>query len=399
MNTTTRVYFTACCLVLSAVLSSPGRAADTDYRAMAERAVDDLVRNFWTGNPSTGHIIATWNGLPTTQFPRGSVWEPGTMLTALEDLYQTNHDPILRQRVDAEWKYIRSHFKAKELGTVGDGSYQPALDDAVCSALFYLTVYRVNGDSRCLDFAKGVMDYIWNRWHDDKLGGGCWYRDQRDHKSLWNAAVILVALRLYELTGDRTEWDRATSLYAWAEDKMLCPNGLYVSVMGDGSRDRPKGAVRAGNSASHIGLNMAMGVVHARLYRDTGQRIYRERVVRTMKAVRTVESDGKGHLYNDGDVSTDGFFVGEWVAEVISLPDATPEDEDILRRTAQAITVHARTSDGHYGACWDGPLGPDCKAESEKMLTVTATTVNFVVSAAALDVRRPWPAPRRPPAR
>lgn len=379
-----------------------------DYRAMAERAVDDLVRHHWVGDAGTGHIRADWTGRVTKEGPRGSIWEPGMMVIALESRLQTSKDPILRQRIDAEWKFMRRNFDAKELGTVGDGSYPPALDDAICSVEVYLTVYRATGESRCLDFSKGVMDYIWKRWHDEELGGGCWYTDKRESKSLVNVDVALEALRLYEITGERKWWDRAISLYEWSEARMRRPDNLYGTAMKDGSIEGGPDIGRTSHGFTLIGHNMAVGIMQARLYRDTGRISYRNRAFETAKAIRQFESDGGGRYASD---DATGQFVGEWAAEVLTLPGIPKEDEDMLRLTARAIATNDRTPEGWYGECWNGPLGAACPRNGGDVvdgreirkgwekLTVNANATSVIIAASALDVRRPWPAPRRPRAK
>jgi len=395
--------------LLAACLAQSALAAEPDYHAMADSAVADLVNNYWTGDATTGHIRPSWGGTPTKEM-RTPIWEMGTFVFAVDNLYQTSHDPVLKQRIRAEWRFLQRWHPPKDMTAVGEGTLQNALDDAMTAALVCLTVYRDTEETQCLFLAKDLVNHAWVRWHDNALGGALWYRDIRDVKADWNAEFALVALRLYEITGERVYWDRALEAYQWVERSLLRPDGLYYRYM------RPDGSMKATIAASprenreDTGLlgNTLMGVLHARLYRDTGSKEYLVRALRTAQAVRTHETDSQGCLVNEGDGWMDGVFIGEWASEVLSLPGIAPEDQTALRKTAVAITTRDRTPDGHYGPCWNGPLGAGCPWDDPKRTYARATpdqtatssgAVNVVAAAAALDVRRPWPAPRKPPAR
>lgn len=393
--------------VLAVCAAQSTFAVEPDYRAMADSAVADLVKNYWTGDAATGHIRPSWGGTPTKEM-RTPIWEMGTFVFAVDNLYQTSHDPVLKQRIRAEWRFLQRWHPPKDMTAVGEGTLQNALDDAMTAALVCLTVYRDTEETQCLFLAKDLVNHAWVRWHDNSLGGALWYRDIRDVKADWNAEFALISLRLYELTGERVYWDRALEAYQWVERSLLRPDGLYYRYM------RPDGSMKATIADSprenreDTGLlgNTLMGILHARLYRDTGSKDYLARALRTAKAVRTHQTDGQGCLVNEGDGWMDGVFIGEWATEVLSLPGIAPEDQTALRKTAEAIMSRDRTPDGHYGPCWNGPLGAGCPWDDPKRTYARATpdqiatssgAVNVVVAAAALDVRRPWPAPRPAP--
>jgi hypothetical protein len=139
---------------------------------------------------------------------------------------------------------------------------------------------------------------------------------------------------------------------------------------------------------------MAMGVVHARLFRDTGRDAYKERALRTAEAILAHETDGKGRYLDDRDAWANGYFMGEWAREVLTLPGIKSEHLDLLRRTAMAVYERSRTQNGYYGGCWSGPAeGDACPwykagAKPDQIMT-SSSAVNVIVAAAALDNPRP----------
>jgi predicted alpha-1,6-mannanase (GH76 family) len=233
------------------------------------------------------------------------------------------------------------------------------------------------------------------RWEDDELGGGLWYRDTRAEKSLYQAALALAALRVFELTRDADFLHKAQRSYSWMERRLLRPDALYSCEYGRGGpigRERPDDIHMAG-SVTFLGGNMAMGVLHARLYRLTGEDEYRQRAVRTAEAIRTKLVSASGIYLNDRDAWANGFFAGAWAREVMPLPGIDARHWGILRATADSICRHARTTDGYYSACWAEPVkGTSCPwtaaGSTPEQIMVSANSVSFIVAAAFLE--DPW---------
>ena len=231
-----------------------------------------------------------------------------------------------------------------------------------------------------------------NRWLDDQVGGGMWYSDARQAKSLYQVGIVLAALEVYELTKEQPYLDRALACYAWMEEHLLRPDGLYwcdYSAAGPVGAERPDDIHEAG-SVTFLAGNMGMGVAHARLHRITNEEEYRKTAVRTADAILAGLTDGKSVLLDDRDAWRNGTFAGEWAREVLPLPGIAQQHQDLLRGTARAIYVRARTPDGHYGGSWNGPPdGPGSRWSSAgsrpQQIMTSANAANMIVGAAAID--------------
>jgi hypothetical protein len=184
-----------------------------NFGTLSANAIADLLRHFWAGDAGTGQIVNTWFGY-TNSLPdsRGALWERGMLYIALENFWQAKRDASTQQRLEADWVRTKAVYTSNQLDACGeDSGTNWAVDDAGWSALMYLAAYRATGDDYALERAKGLVNCAFNRWLDGQLGGGMWYRDLRDFKSLYQVAIVLSSLRIYEITRDTSFFDRALS--------------------------------------------------------------------------------------------------------------------------------------------------------------------------------------------
>ncbi len=376
---------------ISDIHISPFPYESKSYVLMADEAIRDLVNHYWKGGPGTGHIIPTWNGWPSRHFfSQGGMWERGMMIFALDAYYRTARDPIVKSRIQSEWNWIKRVYTPSELTTAGN-SVQPACDDSGWDALLYLTFYHYTRDPLALKYARELVQSSFNRWLDNDLGGGMWYDDHKQIKSLYQVGIILAALKIQSLTHDPSLFHTALSCYEWMESHLLRSDGLYCCDFGkDGpiGKERPND-IHQSASVTYLGGDMAMGVIQSLLYRITGKERYRRDALRTVHAI-TAHLTKKGILLNDRDAWTDGAFAGAWVSHVLSLDGIRRSDIDLILRTAKSIFLHDRTSDGYYGGSWNGPPDGFESAWSRngsrpQQLTTSSDSVNILTAAALLD--------------
>ena len=368
------------------------------YLDLAQAAMTDLYAHFWVGTATSGHVLPTWGGQYNTTFPNGSMWEHAQMLRTMMDLYRITHDPALLQRISSDWSWVMSKFSSSTLTQVGAGTNMNWSDDAGWSAIMYLDVYRTNQNASALTYAKNLFTNTYARWADNTYGGGLWYTDEHLQKSVYQVSQILAGLRLYDITGDVSYKDKAVSLYTWVDSHLARGTGLYYvdyNINGPGKANTPP---RQAGSDTMLAGNMAMAVAAARLYRATNDVTYLNRAIQTANAILAVENDGGGLLMNDRDANVEGFYMGDWVAEVLTLPGIGPEHADALRRTASSIYAAARTPDGFYSGNWSGPAqgplavwGADGKGFIPQQIVISSNSVHVIVGAAGIGVLQPGP--------
>ena len=393
-------------VMLALRLAAAGTPED-HFRSQARSGMDDLLRHFWTGDEKTGHIVNTWRGY-TNALPdaRGALWERATLYVTLDNASRTLGAPAYDRRLQADWQRTKALYTPAQLEACGARSGTSwAADDAGWAALMFLAAHRATGDHDALDRARGLVHHAFDRWFDGELGGGLWYSDEHKTKALYQVALVLAALRVWELTGDSVLHDRALGCYAWMEGKLLRADGLYwceADRSGPVGANRPNDIHEAG-SVVFLGGNMAMGLLHARLYRLTGDDLYRQRAIRTAEALIGGLVTDRGLYLNDRDAWTDGVFAGDWAREVLTLPGVSPKHRALLCATADSIYQNARTAEGFYGGSWAGPAEGAAsrwfvKQSKPQQLMTSANSVNLLVAAAFLETVPGATAPSVPPA-
>lgn len=360
------------------------------YQALARFATEDLIHNFWVGSEEEGQIVPTWEGLPKESLPdaRGALWEAGEMLFALYDMWVLTGEERYESMLRAEASFYREQFQPEELEEAG-ALLHTASDDCAWHAMMYLTFYDVTGDRWFVDRAINLLDNAYARWHDDALGGGLWYRDDSEEKSLYEAGIALDWLRIWEITGEERFHTLALESYQWLQEALGREDGLYFCAIneagpiGEFSPER----IHEASSISFLAGNMAMAVMSAKLYRLTGEQVYLDRVYQTCQGLEKYYALEGNVLLNDRDAWTNGTFAAFFAAEVLSLPD-TQRMRELLYGTARSIVENARTPEGYYGGTWTGPAyGAESIWSSGGSIPeqiMTSSTSVLMVTAAAL---------------
>jgi hypothetical protein len=362
------------------------------YQVVATNALNDLVNHFWIGDTLTGQIVNTFNGY-TNSLPdaRGVLWERAMFYLVLNNLRNVSADTNLAQRLNADWNRTKSVYTSNELASCGQGSKNPAVDDAGWSSLMYLAAYQSTGDAYALDRVKSIVTNAFGRWQDNS-GGGMWYNDAHQIKSLYQVAIVLSSLKIYELTGEQYFYDHAFACYSWMETNLLRSDGLYwcdYDSSGPVGQDRFD-QIAETNSVVSLGGAWAMGILHSRLYQMTDNDSYRSRAIRTANGIFNKLATAQGVCINDRDAWTQGVFAADWVREVLVLPGIESKHWMVLWTTADSIYKNARTTNGYYGGSWSGPAeGPGSAwwvagSRPEQIMT-SSSSVNMIAAAAILE--------------
>jgi hypothetical protein len=378
---------------MTSSLAESVRDSARHYLSLATAAANDLLGHWWVGNARAGQTASTWNGY-TTNLPdgRGVLWERGMFYLAMNDLWRTTGNSSLQQLLASDWRRTKSIYTTNELQSCGANSANVAVDDSGWSALMYLDAYEATGDQTALLCAKGLVNNAFNRWLDNQLGGGLWYSDAEQVKSLYQVGIVLSAIRIYQLTGDQTFTNQAMQCYTWMESHLLRGDNLYwcdYNSSGPVGQNRPNQIAEA-NSVVFLGGNMGMAVLQARLYQITGDTNYLSRALRTANAIYNSPLLTAGGIYlDDRDDWTEGAFAGDWVREVLCLPGIDAKHWTALWNTADSIYTNARTN-GYYGGSWAGPAEGSgstwwVHGSRPQQITTSSSSINMVMAAAALE--------------
>ena len=386
-------------------------------------AQEDLYRNFWDGEDN--HLSTTWHGY-VGEDRQDMIWDHGIAIFDMYTLYLALEDGSaekqeLYHRFAGEWEHLKNSFTREQM--TGNFGVQPniAIDDTGWGAMVYLIMYQVLGEEECLTLARDCVRNAYDHFKDGEVGNGLWYTaaggsdPANRFKSMSYVGVLYAALEYTRLSGDDCLMADSLALYHWTEENMLrsgtknynnaLADGRGITVTADdnlywmdynvGRTGRtivngPDGAlvpdqVAEASSVSCLFANMAMGAIHADLYALTGEQVYLDNALRTVRALNDSDLYSQNGAYvNDRDAWANAMFAGPWVSQVLTLPGVTQADYDRIFITADHILVNARTEDGYYKGGWSGGTAWDAHADPRQIMT-TATTVNMLTAAALLE--------------
>jgi hypothetical protein len=149
---------------------------------------------------------------------------------------------------------------------VADGSGQRFYDDNAWVAMELLAAYNILKDRALLDRAQVVFDFVISGWSSD-LGGGLFWRegDRSTKNTCSNGPAAVLALQLYQATGDGRYLAWAKRLYEWTMQHLRAPNGLYWDNI-DGS-----GRINRATYTYNTGIMIQAQVL---LYQAQGDKAY-----------------------------------------------------------------------------------------------------------------------------
>lgn len=360
------------------------------YQQLARFCVSDLIDHFWSGDEKTGYMTPVWQGFPTDLADeRGAIWEAAEVLFNIYDLWVLTGEEIYKDYMIAEANYYKTNYEndLEAIETAG-ALLNTASDDCAWTGMLMLNFYTVTEDMWFVERAINILDDAYDRWYSDELGGGLWYKDGVDYKSLYEAGIALDWLRIWEITGEQRFYDLALASYEWMHTCLGRDDGIYACEATAAGHRGDAGRISEGGSSSFLGGNMAMAALSAKFYKITGEQKYLDRVYATNAGILQ-HYNNNGVLLNDRDAWTNGTFAGFYATWVLSLPN-TEEMQQLLKDTAVSIVTNDRTADGYYGGSWQGPpAGPSsiwASNGSVAQQTMTSgTTVAIVVGAALLE--------------
>ena len=374
------------------------------------RGLEDMFVHFWTGSKTEGNVIPTWTGVvgETLVDPRGGIWHAGTFLDLLYSRYKLQPSEENLAPIRAEWNYIRNKFADNELTSCGASSKQNfASDDTGWNAHTYIQFYELLGEPRALTLAKAAAKCGFDRWGDTALGGGLWYDDSRNTKSLYQTGLVNDAYRLYQITQDPMYISYVRFAVNGINATLRRDDGLYWADYGwwPGENhttvaphplgvERPNDIKLAG-SVSFLAGNMGMSLLNERMYRLTGDQAYRTAAHKTATAIAQVYRESNGGILDDRDGWTNAHFVHDWLVEVYpTLPVGTQTMiRAMFEKTAINIGTVDRTADGYYGAAWNGsqPSAWDAIGTIPKQIMTSATALMISAGPHIIDARLPIP--------
>ena len=220
-------------------------------------------------------------------------------------------------------------------------------DDILWWTISCTRAYSATKDSRYLDQAKTMFDWLLEHEVDETLGGGMWWKNS-EHKSknaCNNFPAVITACNLYRITKDRKYLTAAIDLYAWTRGALF--DEKTGAVYDNMNLERH---VTNWNFSYNLGTFIGSGL---RLYRATGRREYLDDALKAADNLTVQQSPG-GILKAGGAKGDGGAFNGigvRYLAELAATKEGAKYRKWIADNAASA-RAHARRSDGVIGTDW-----------------------------------------------
>ncbi len=213
-------------------------------------------------------------------------------------------------------------------------------DDNAWLVLALLELFEISHERKYLDRAVATFDFVMSG-KDDKLGGGLYWREQekKTKNTCTNAPAIVSALRLHQLTHEKSYLDTAKQLYLWTGQHLQDTDGLFWDNIDlEGKIDRRKYSY---NSALMIRANLLF-------HELSGADNY------LTEAERIANSARAAWIRDEGAVDDSGRFAHLLLEAFLALDEHHQDGSwgQVVVRSVIYLHDQVRDADGIYGSHW-----------------------------------------------
>jgi Glycosyl hydrolase family 76/Carbohydrate-binding module family 5/12 len=337
-----------------------------------------------TDRPAVAADALMYAYRPDTAWWPSSWWNSAVALTHLMDWMQRTG------RTDYRWVVDRTFEVNKGVFATGEKSSDPieghfisrAIDDSGWWGLAWVQAYDLTGNTKYLNEAVGIADYVQQFWDTGTCGGGVWSDRERTYK---NAVTIGLYIRLTaalhnRIAGDTTWLDRARTGWNW-----FTASGMVnaASLVNDGLT---RSCANNNDTVWTYNQGLAIGgaVELWRATGDTGFLTWARRLadaamnstVLTRTGILTEACENAGTC-DDNQKQFKGIFM----RYLMDLADATGESgyRTYAQRQADSIWQNDRDSLNRIGQRWSGDASAnprDWRTQASALGALLAATAN-----------------------
>ncbi|WP_345330396.1 glycoside hydrolase family 76 protein [Mucilaginibacter defluvii] len=205
------------------------RIAAIPTRSEALLAMQVYNNNFYNQYGTYGPSFKAYYWKDLNHNGRMDFWTQAEAIEMFIDAYDANPSQDFKNKIHYLYNGMRD----------GYGTYwanNEFNDDIIWGALMCIRAYAITNDGGMLDMAKANFDLVWNRAWDTQLGGGLWWKtDKQSKNACVNAPAVICAMKIYQATGNADYKTKAKMIMDWMVGKFYISNGEV------------KGAVNAAN--------------------------------------------------------------------------------------------------------------------------------------------------------
>ncbi len=279
-------------------------AASIDWNAVATRSTDAMIDQFWNAEGYFNYGSA--------QSDMGfQYWPNAHAMDVVIDAYQRTGDAKYKAYFGQWYEGVRS----KNSNTY----YNDFYDDMQWNGLTILRLYQETGEERYLATAKELWTDIEGGWNDEYANGGvAWHKHMPYSKNACsNGPASLLALRLYNETGDEQYREWAIRIYDWQKSTLYeyGTGAVYDNI--DGRTQ----AISTVALTYNQGLFMATAV---ELFKLTGDGVYLNDAQKIANYTITKCIDASNNILRNEGTGDNALFKGifmRYFEDLLSIPE------------------------------------------------------------------------------
>ncbi|ADO70015.1 glycoside hydrolase family 76 protein [Stigmatella aurantiaca] len=186
-------------------------------------AFDSYNNAFYVANGGNGYYVVDTNrGAPG----RFHFWKVCEQIEAAEDAYDRTGNPAYRTLVASLLNGLNNVIS----GTTDFASWNEYNDDVMWAVIALTRGYEITGNRAFLDQAQWQFNKVWSRAWDNQLGGGFWWRADKQTKNACVAGPATIAAMLLARNTVNTGYrSQADQIYNWLRSTLYNPSTGQVA--------------------------------------------------------------------------------------------------------------------------------------------------------------------------
>ncbi len=370
-------------LLLAAVVGacSPNTPTETPYKDQAEQMFDrvwDLYRVpshklFSEYYPNSYRADLTYFNDSTRQsqevsylWPMSGVYSSAVLMATINPEKYSCYVDSMAMAVEKYYDTQRTPFGYQAYPTEF-GKVDRYYDDNGLVGIDYIDSYKVTGNPHYLEKAKQVLTFILSGWDESYEGGVSWLEGVKDQKpACSNGKAMVLALKLYEATGDNYYLETGKKFYHWIDKYLKDPDrnvvwnswsttkeaivpDLYTYNTGtllqaavalyratndqtylDNAKALAEGSYNVFVKTMDDGtpyiadlpwFNLVLFRGYHDLYNETGDSKYVDAIISSLDYAMQHATDTAGLIYHDWTGSTDESRKPKWLLDAACIPE------------------------------------------------------------------------------
>ena len=314
---------------------------DMKFNEAANEAQDALWHEFWSEERDYLH-----RNYPKQEDDTGhDYWWFAHAIDVMVDGYERTEDSEYLDRANkiAEGVYTRTN----------NSFINDFFDDMDWMALALLRIYDNTNDENYLQHSKDLFDEIKSAWSGVAGGGLGWSRGSRHFKNTpTNAPAVILAVRLYERTGDVFYQEWAHKIFNWLHETLRDSETGYIN---DGINDRKDNTLTTNAYTYNHGIYIGAAL---EMYRMTADSTYLDHAQLTYENAKSYYSNVRGIIFEEGE-GDGGLFKGILMRYVtllgFTVPELRDDVTDWVLTNATAAMERSTNDAGVIADRWNGP--------------------------------------------